>query len=213
MVLPRYVYETLTAESSFRLFHLDKSNSSSSVLSNELHIHLFEAKTEDAPEYEAVSYAWSQDDSTSSIICNGRILRIASNVKAMLQDLQKADSVGTFWVDSICIDQASIPEKNMQVPKMSSIYREAKLVWIWLGEESYETKTTLVFLSEVSDALGRCASEQHDHDALIPEIQGIHSSFKGEHYHDILHRHRLTLNREDLQSSRLLRCCRHQFHR
>jgi hypothetical protein len=180
MALPDYVYEKLTTETSFRLFRLGKLTSPSSISSsNEVQILLFEAETEDAPEYEAVSYAWSQNDSTSSIICNGQILSIASNVKAMLQDLQKADSVGTFWIDSICIDQTSIPEKNMQVPKMSSIYREARLVWIWLGEESYEMKTTLAFLSDVSDALGKCALEKHNHDSLIPEIHDLHSSFKG----------------------------------
>jgi hypothetical protein len=179
MALPNYVYEKLATETSFRLFRLEKPNSLSSISSNELHIHLFKVETEDSPEYEAVSYAWSQNDSTSSIICNGQILSIASNVKAMLQDLQKADSVGTFWIDSICIDQTSIPEKNMQVPKMSSIYREARLVWIWLGEESYEMKTTLAFLSDVSDALGKCALEKHNHDSLIPEIHDLHSSFKG----------------------------------
>jgi hypothetical protein len=180
MALPNYVYEKLTTETSFRLFRLGKPTSPLSIASsNELQILLFEAETEDAPEYEAVSYAWSQNDSTSSIICNGQILSIASNVKAMLQDLQKADSVGTFWIDSICIDQTSIPEKNMQVPKMSSIYREARLVWIWLGEESYETRTTLAFLSEVSGVLKKCVSEKHGHDQLIPEIHDLHSSFKG----------------------------------
>jgi hypothetical protein len=179
MVLPNFVYEKLTTETSFRLFRLEKPNSPSSTSSNDLHIHLFEVETEDSPEYEAVSYAWSQKDSTSSIICNSQILPIASNVKAMLQDLQRADSVGTFWIDSICIDQTSIPEKNMQVPKMSSIYREARLVWIWLGEESYEIKTTLAFLSEVSDALARCVSEKHDHGSVIPEIHDLHNSFKG----------------------------------
>jgi hypothetical protein len=183
MALPNFVYEKLTTETSFRLFRLGKPTSPSSrSSSNELQILLFEAETEDAPEYEAVSYAWSQGDSTSSVICNGQILPIASNVKAMLQDLQKADTVGTFWIDSICIDQTSIPEKNMQVPKMSSIYREARLVWIWLGEESYETKTTLAFLSEVSDVLEDCVSEKHDHDSLIPEIHDLHSSFKGMLY-------------------------------
>jgi hypothetical protein len=179
MALPNFVYEKLTTETSFRLFRLGKSNSLSSTSSNELHIHLFEVETEDSPEYEAVSYAWSQNDPTASLICNGQILPIASNIKALLQDLQRADSVGIFWIDSICIDQTSIPEKNMQVPKMSSIYREARLVWIWLGEESYEIKTTLAFLSEVSDVLEKCASEKHAHDSLIPEIQDLHSSFKG----------------------------------
>jgi hypothetical protein len=184
MALPNFVYEKLTTETSFRLFRLGKLTSPSSISSsnsssNEVQILLFEAEIEDAPEYEAVSYAWSQNDSTSSIICNGQILSIASNVKAMLQDLQKADSVGTFWIDSICIDQTSIPEKNMQVPKMSSIYRDARLVWIWLGEESYEMKTTLAFLSEVSDVLKKCVSEKHNQNSVIPEIHDLHSSFKG----------------------------------
>jgi hypothetical protein len=151
MMLPHHIYETLAAESSFRLFCLEKKQDLSSGLSEEVKIHLFEATLEDPPEYEAVSYAWNRDGPDSSIICNGHLLPVASNVKAMLHDLQKAGSIGTFWIDSICINQASISEKNKQVPKMRSIYRAARLVWIWLGEESYEIKTTMEFLSEISN--------------------------------------------------------------
>jgi hypothetical protein len=40
-----------------------------------------------------------------------------------------------LWVDSICIDQSSVEERNIQVALMDRIYSRADKVLIWLGEE------------------------------------------------------------------------------
>lgn len=38
------------------------------------------------------------------------------------------------WVDAICIDQASVQERNHQVHEMAKIYKGASIVPVYLGE-------------------------------------------------------------------------------
>ncbi|KAK1757050.1 heterokaryon incompatibility protein-domain-containing protein [Echria macrotheca] len=42
-----------------------------------------------------------------------------------------------LWVDAICINQASLPEKGEQVAMMADIYRSAEHVAIWLGDLAF----------------------------------------------------------------------------
>lgn len=45
-----------------------------------------------------------------------------------------------FWVDAICIDQNNIEERGMQVEFMFEVYKQARLVLVWLGEETVHTR-------------------------------------------------------------------------
>ncbi len=38
-----------------------------------------------------------------------------------------------LWADGICINQADVPEKNVQVAMMRRIYESARKVVVWLG--------------------------------------------------------------------------------
>jgi hypothetical protein len=44
-----------------------------------------------------------------------------------------ASSRRLFWIDAICIDQSSNPERSHQVAMMRQIYAHAALVVVWLG--------------------------------------------------------------------------------
>jgi hypothetical protein len=44
------------------------------------------------------------------------------------------DQPRVLWVDAICIDQFSVPDKNQQIPIMLEIYSRAAEVILWLGE-------------------------------------------------------------------------------
>jgi hypothetical protein len=130
MALPSYEYEALSSESSFRLFRIEKWQPSSAVGAGTISIHLFEASFDHPLEFEAVSYAWGQDPAVSIISCNDKELHVTPNVEAILRVLSaQGKSVGVFWIDSICINQSNVDEKNIQVPRMrSSIVRP-----IWFG--------------------------------------------------------------------------------
>lgn len=177
MTLSQYQYEELSCESSFRLFRFEKSQPCSAVRADEISIQLFEASFEHSPEFEAVSYAWGQDPPSSFITCNGKQLHVTPNVEAILRILcVQTISVGIFWIDSICINQTNISEKNVQVPRMRSIYSEATRVWIWLGEGTHETKTAFSFILQVAGSSNWDSEYTRD----TVRLAELHECFKGE---------------------------------
>jgi hypothetical protein len=52
-----------------------------------------------------------------------------------------------LWVDAICIDQSNIEERNHQVKLMDLIYKNAKIVFMWLGEEADGSDLAMEILS------------------------------------------------------------------
>lgn len=50
-----------------------------------------------------------------------------------------------IWADAVCINQVDEEEKSQQVQLMPLIYRKAKSVLIWLGDESQNGKAGALF--------------------------------------------------------------------
>lgn len=183
MSSPNYCYETLTNESSFRLFRFAQPQPDSPP-GDQIQIHLFEADFENAPQFEAISYAWGQDGAKSTIWCNDRVLFVTPNVEAILQMLALEESDVAYWVDSICIDQRSVPEKNIQVPRMRTIYSEADFVWVYLGEGTYATITAMSFLTEVEAILDQIRSSPgYGTKRRIAELVEPHAQFRGKAFY------------------------------
>jgi hypothetical protein len=179
MAVPSFHYAPLIDENCFRLFRILRPQPYSTT-GNQVQIHLFEADFRDAPAFDAVSYAWGREGASSAILCNGQILFVTPNVEAILRMLVEEDPDRAFWIDSICIDQSSVPEKNIQVPKMRLIYSEANLVWVWLGTGTYETITAISFLAEVAGILKSLPqSTEYGLYTFIHELYGPHARFSG----------------------------------
>jgi len=149
-----YQYEPLTSESSFRVLRLLPAQRWIGQ-ALPIEIELSEADLDSPPIFEAISYAWGQEEANAIVICDGRCLLVTPNVVSVLQALRLSDSSQVLWVDSICIDQSSVPERNMQVPRMRSIYRQATKVWVWLGEGWPEVNAAFDFLLEVAEVMKR----------------------------------------------------------
>lgn len=87
-------------------------------------------------DFEAVSYCWGSDVRDKTVIVEGQVLRIATNLEAFLQKLRKLPEAHAgmgFWADGVCICQDDITEKNHQVKLMNRIYTQASSVVVWLG--------------------------------------------------------------------------------
>lgn len=54
-----------------------------------------------------------------------------------------------IWIDAICIDQSNIPERNYQVQQMRDIYRFAKQVLVWLGEEEDDSNLAMDLITSL----------------------------------------------------------------
>lgn len=55
-----------------------------------------------------------------------------------------------YWIDSLCMDQQNILERNAQVAKMADIFKAAKSVTVWLGKEDEFTKDALTTIRRIS---------------------------------------------------------------
>lgn len=110
------------------------------------------------PHYEALSYVWGSDDTpyvahvqTTSLPDgtavfddgNWRSLKIGTNLRVALQHLRLPEQSRTLWIDAICINQRDEAEKAAQVTRMSTIYRRAERVIIWLGPKSDHPSSSL----------------------------------------------------------------------
>jgi hypothetical protein len=169
MASTTYQYEPLTSESSFRILRLLTAHPGFAP-ADTIEIELWEADFARPPVFEAISYAWGQEEANAIITCNSLPLRVTPNVLSILTALlQRPDSSRLLWIDSICINQTSVAERNMQVPRMRSIYSQAARVWVWLGEGSFELDIAFDFILEVNDIIVTAGTSKA---MSVPLIQG-----------------------------------------
>ncbi|KAH0442698.1 carbon-nitrogen hydrolase [Colletotrichum camelliae] len=101
--------------------------------------------------YEAISYTWGRPEFTCDLIvvdeavdnpaltnCQLTLSRvpITPNLDGALRrfrDHSSSAQARRLWADAVCIDQDNPKEKAHHIPLMSSIYRDATGVLIWLG--------------------------------------------------------------------------------
>jgi hypothetical protein len=88
----------------------------------------------DNPLYNALSYTWGDPAITTPIYVNGQIFHATKNLELALRVFRKKGMEELLWVDAICIDQASVEDKNQQLPLMRDIYVKAKRTLVWLGD-------------------------------------------------------------------------------
>ncbi|GAB1212282.1 hypothetical protein ATERTT37_001416 [Aspergillus terreus] len=107
--------------------------------------------------YEALSYTWGEDHGSetaylvSSSSPDDTQLRIGANLALALRHLRFEDRPRVLWVDAICINQEDLSEREQQVQRMSTIFRQADRVVVWLGPESTDSHLAMQRL----DFIGR----------------------------------------------------------
>jgi hypothetical protein len=72
-----------------------------------------------------------------------------------LRHLRDPEKALHLWVDVICINQASVEEKNHQVAMMGEIYRCAEKCFMWLGEEEDESGLAIDLIKRLSTWLAQ----------------------------------------------------------
>jgi hypothetical protein len=140
-----YQFKSLADDRHIRVLKLSPSPFGDHDLSCELlHVSL-----DKLPKFEALSYSWDAQVSSSQITCDGKGLGITTNCKAALRRLRLVQKSRLLWVDSICINQLSIPERNQQVKLMGEIYGKAKRVVVCLGESTPKSEIVLKYLKRL----------------------------------------------------------------
>jgi Heterokaryon incompatibility protein (HET) len=111
-----------------------------------IHCRIDQFPALDCPSYCAVSYCWGEPDQPQMIILNDREFLIHQNLWWLLYHLRLANETRKLWIDAICIDQASVKERNHQVGLMGMIYERAETVLVWLGRESEDSRIAMDLL-------------------------------------------------------------------
>lgn len=84
--------------------------------------------------YTCLSYQWGTADNDCMVIVNEEPFNVRSNLHSFLVRARYIGIREKLWIDAICIDQSRVEERNHQVRLMSTIYRNASRVLIWLGD-------------------------------------------------------------------------------
>ncbi|UKZ90839.1 uncharacterized protein TrAFT101_005838 [Trichoderma asperellum] len=132
-----YQYKALKDGKSIRLLYL---HTSSSYHQLPIEVSLCEFPIDACPSFGALSYAWSIDDdpapSDRELLCDGASIKITKNCEAALKRLRRPKQDQILWVDAVCINQADLEERSLQVRLMRQIYTQASWVALWVGDAS-----------------------------------------------------------------------------
>ena len=89
---------------------------------------------QEAPEYEALSYCWGDRAPPAFIEVEACSLQVTRSLKIALAYLRQTEGSRRMWIDAVCINQADLLERSVQVAMMRHIYELAVQTIVWLGE-------------------------------------------------------------------------------
>jgi len=150
----------------FRLLHLKPSAEEGS----EIHCDLVPYAVDSAPPYYSLSYTWGPDDNLRWIEIKGKPTGIRSNLWSALNRFRKPQEEICMWVDALCINQESIPERNQQIAIMSRFYAESQETLVWLGDSADDDRGALSLFPVLKRIAG--------HEDLSQEEYFLASSFR-----------------------------------
>ncbi|KAL5316202.1 hypothetical protein ACEPPN_015247 [Leptodophora sp. 'Broadleaf-Isolate-01'] len=101
----------------------------------------------DPLKYEALSYCWGSIHNPIAILLDNREFYVTRNLHEALCQFRLQDKPRTLWIDAICINQQSIPERNSQVLLMRTIYIRSSTTLIWIGPAFKDSDKMMDFIS------------------------------------------------------------------
>ena len=100
----------------------------------ELQIEMMVVQLDSLPAYEALSYRWDDESEREIIMANGCDMSVMRPVHNFLQYRRQNTNGHLLWIDSLCIDQTDVADKESQIPLMGKIFSQASHVTVWLGD-------------------------------------------------------------------------------
>ena len=160
------VYSPILSSNEIRLFQLEPGHCE---IRCSLTVHRLDAN----PTYEAISYTWGNPRKAHLIICNGQHLYIGKNLFQALCQLRRNGQTALLWIDALCINQASNPEKSVQVRMMRQIYERAIHVHVWLGLAEDGDEAGLALMRRIDGRCGRSRPDDLQKDFTPLELLGL----------------------------------------
>lgn len=143
------VYRPLShGPSAIRLLRIHRGKPEDPILCS-----LFESVLDSGSGFDALSYVWGDLDKLAKIQLNAEDFAITQNLESALRQFRNPSQDRVIWIDALCINQNNIPERNAQISQMSSIYKLASTVVLWLGpgDETTEQAVNLIACAQAHE--------------------------------------------------------------
>lgn len=184
---PRFVHENLQApDCQIRLLRITSRAEDYDIACR---LETFDAAA--TPPYTAVSYTWGDASRKTTIRIDGRTFDVTLNCHDTLRRISKFGSFvfsqaqvverqqdPYLWIDSICINQADIGEKNCQVAMMGRIYESADSVLAFAGDHYDDSELLLRWLRPDHDdkSYGRFDTPNGSDFGVPPDVHKLYTS-------------------------------------
>lgn len=148
----KYRYSPLSGPRQIRLLRLHPRDDTDD---SQLSVDLIHVALDEAPSFEALSYAWGNPLPQEDIRCCGLTAKIGLSLHGALRQLapRTPEPDRLVWADALCINQEDMPERSAQVRIMGDIYATASKTVIWLGEEDDGVTRAMEWLKHLCKVL------------------------------------------------------------
>lgn len=109
-------------------------------------------------EFMALSYMWGDPNDTTDVEVDGHLISITTSLESYLRSSHDhdQDELGVksvyLWADALCINQADLAEKEIQVSQMHRIYKAAPVVRVYLRGSPEFADPCFKFIQRASKA-------------------------------------------------------------
>ncbi|PKS11156.1 hypothetical protein jhhlp_002917 [Lomentospora prolificans] len=108
-------------------------------------------------DYMALSYVWGSPEPHRTIFLNGAPFSVGPNLFDALLLLRRSQRIRQgfkLWVDAICVNQADIIERSVQVGRMRDIYASAWHVVTFLGADADDSELAVAAIRWIGAQIG-----------------------------------------------------------
>jgi hypothetical protein len=138
------IYNNTLSEDQFRLLTLLPGRKNAKI---ECHIDCYILST--CPAYTALSHRWDQSPASIATRLNCEQFFLGENLWNCFHSIRRRDKAIVLWVDSICINQNNMLERNHQVSLMGQVYSMATDVFVWLGRHADNSEVAMACLKDL----------------------------------------------------------------
>lgn len=99
--------------------------------------------------YHALSHTWGLDHESCDITVTGQKWQMRKNLEVALRHLRSPTQGFAIWVDSLCIDQSDLSERNHQIDRIARIFDRAACVVCYVGDSDQYSDLALDFVKHL----------------------------------------------------------------
>ncbi|KAI7265960.1 hypothetical protein KC345_g8326 [Hortaea werneckii] len=138
--IPNFHYSSLKSSKTGIRLAVIQPGTGSKALTIKLIDSFVTGPKDNLASYDALSYTWGTGPRSKHSLCKGKRMQVTETLLAALHRFRHPHHEVTLWIGQICICQERVKERNQQVQMMGDIFRGARKVIVWLGEDYEDSR-------------------------------------------------------------------------